>query len=174
MSDPLASPVPVSGPDAEILRYLTQVVAIGQHKGTWDAAAVHRVAEAHLRHPHTLRRQLLNERAARGRAEEELERLRAKVRQLTAMQGAPVATESPLPSRVVELSPKRYAVLELMVAGYSRQQIADKLGLSRDCAADRIRRVIADLDATGTAQVIQLVRSRQVEVRVAAAGERAA
>lgn len=64
---------PLSGPDAEIYRYLLQVVAIGVHKGAWTAADVVRVSEAHLDHPRTLRRAYLNERVRADRLATELD-----------------------------------------------------------------------------------------------------
>lgn len=155
---------PLTGPDAAIMNKLLQVVAIAERNNWGTAADIVRIAEAHLPHPNTLRRQLLNERAARNRAEAENDRLQAKVRQLAAIQNTP-AVQSPQPRRVVKLTPNRHAVLQLMAAGYSRKQIADRLGLGREAVADRIRHTIRAFGVTRTAEVIQLVHSKQVEVR---------
>lgn len=88
MSDALHTPAPLTGPDAEVLKYLAQVVAIGRHRRTWDAATVQRVAEAHLQHPHALRRQLLNERVRADQLAAEVERLRATVRAMRERRAA--------------------------------------------------------------------------------------
>jgi hypothetical protein len=80
--DSLASPIPLTGPDAQVLHYLAQVVAIGRHNHAWTAADVQRVAEAHLNHPHTLRRQLLNERVRADTAAAEVQLLRLEIARL--------------------------------------------------------------------------------------------
>lgn len=40
---------PLAGADAQILDLLIRVCRIGEHRHAWDAAAVRRVAEEHLR-----------------------------------------------------------------------------------------------------------------------------
>lgn len=88
MSDALHTPVPLAGPDARILHRLAQIVAMGKREGSYSPADVQRVAEAHLQHPHALRRQLLNERARADQLAAEVERLRATVRAMRGRRAA--------------------------------------------------------------------------------------
>lgn len=163
MTDPLASPLPVGGAEHEIWRYLLQVVAIGEHKGAWDAKDVVRVATLHLSHDNALRREWMRERARADLAEAENRRLRARI-----------VSETPPGQRVVELTPRLHRVCELIVAGLSNDVIGERLGLTLGTVSNAVGMVMRELEVASRAEVIVAVWSREVALRVKASHRAAA
>lgn len=172
--DALATPIPLSGVDAQVLALLAQIVAIGKNRGTWDAATVQRVAEAHLEHPHALRRQLMNERVRADRAEADNELLRAKVQRLRAKkpEPPPVGTTPWTPPtaegkpRIVELPPRLAAALDIIATGAPNHVVATRLGMTTPSVARVVGEIVRAFGVKTRIEAVVLVHTKQVEVRV--------
>src|SRR5260370_37491275 len=70
----------------------------------------------------------------------------------------PLPVPLPLQRRPLDvLSPREQEVAQLIARGYSNQQIADALVLTRSTVANHVAHILATLGATNRAQVLALV-----------------
>ncbi len=152
----------LAGPDAQVFDLLQQVVAIARRRGIGDAAAVARIADEHLPHPHLLHRQLVTAQhraqqaearaeAAEARADLLAERVRDLEEQLAAHQ-----------PRAVQLSALTAHVLQQLAAGRTRRDLAAELGVVRQAISNHVRRAAVLMDTTDP---VAAVRQGEVQVQ---------
>lgn len=152
---------PLSGSRAQVLHYLTQVVAIGRHNGSFTSAEVVDVAYQHLSHPHTLERLARAEHAARLDAEAEVSRLRGRIHRLEAA-GIPADGQP----RVVHLPAVQADVITRISEGEAAQAVADQLHLSLRVVRNHITKARKAIGADSPRRAVALVASGAVQVKV--------
>jgi DNA-binding NarL/FixJ family response regulator len=140
--------IPLAGPEAQILRFLAQVIAIGKHRKAWTKIDVLRVAHQHLGGD-LLRREAQRERARADRAETENQRLRERIGQLehNLLRYEAVPLDDLPPRKVVDLTRSEFEVFALHCEGHQRQTIASELGIDKRTVSNYVSRVAGQVGA---------------------------
>lgn len=147
--------IPLAGPEATVLRRLTQVIAMGKHARSYTARDVVRVAVERLPAGEVYRRAIARERAARLRAEREAEALRA---QLAHPQHAP--------HRVAEVTRLQKVILDHAARGRKLKDIADDFAMKPSAVQAHLARAADRMDADSTGHALALINRGVVVLRV--------
>ena len=132
---------------AQVFDLLTQVEAIGRHRGTFSRADMVRAAFRHFGGD-ALRKAEHRQRARADAAETAAAHLRARVieleNELATRQARDLFADDLPPRRIVELVRSQYEVFAQFCEGLNRQEIAEELGLAPGTVSNTIHHV-ADL-----------------------------